>query len=185
MAVFQKKSITRLVSRQAIQLARFCLLYHWISTWFSPLKKALLKQVYMYTLISVPSYTIEKYCELLPLPITIEALEVIVISKISHHFPNIIINEERLKLFDSDICRAQLKIFQIPHSATVRTFFQPKVNGGLGVRKPSLVYRASRVCHLICMLNHEDENIQFVAKNRNEMYPDRMTKITVLVIKLR
>ena len=35
-----------------------------------------------------------------------------------------------------EICRALRKIW---------TFFQPKVNGGLRVRKPSLVYGASRV----------------------------------------
>ena len=115
----------------------------------------------------------DKYCELLdnivaidlPIPIKVEALEVIAMSKISHHFANIIINEENLKLFDIALCRALRKIFLLPHSATVRTFFQPKVNGGLGVRKPSLVYQSSRITHLINMLDHEDENIKYVARN--------------------
>ena len=56
----------------------------------------------------------DEYCDLLnkiisidlPIPIKIESLEVIAMSKFSHHFPNIVINEDRLKLFDKEICFA-------------------------------------------------------------------------------
>ena len=43
--------------------------------------------------------------------------------------------------------------------------FQKKKSGGNGVRKPSRVYRSVRISHLENMLNHENENIRFVARN--------------------
>ena len=113
-----------------------------------------------------------KYCELLekivsidlPIPVKIEALEIIAMSKISHHFFNTYISEEQLTSFDRELSRTLRTIFKICHSVTVRTFFQKKINGGLVIRKPSIVYRASRVSHLILMLNHADQNIRFVAR---------------------
>ena len=47
----------------------------------------------------------------------------------------------------------------------MKACYQPKVKGGFGVRLPSIVYCTSRIAHLICMLNHEEENIRSVARN--------------------
>ena len=43
--------------------------------------------------------------------------------------------------------------------------FLKKQYGGLGIRKPSVVYRATRISFLFNMLNHENQNIQYVARN--------------------
>ena len=43
--------------------------------------------------------------------------------------------------------------------------FQKKKRLGIGVRKPSRVNRSVRISHLVNMLNHENENIRFVARN--------------------
>ena len=52
---------------------------------------------------------------------------------------------------------------------TIRACYQPEVKGCFGVRLPSIVYHASRIAHLISMLNHEEENIRFVARNSLEL----------------
>ena len=41
--------------------------------------------------------------------------------------------------------------------------------GSLGVRKPSIVYRATRINHLVKMLNNVDDNIRCVARNSLEL----------------
>ena len=57
------------------------------------------------------------------------------------------------------------KILSLNLSTTVRTCFQPKSKGGLRVRKPSIVYTATRIAHLVHMLDHPELNIHFVARN--------------------
>ena len=44
-------------------------------------------------------------------------------------------------------------------------YFQPKIRGGLGIRKPSIVYKATRIAHLLNMLNHQDINTRFTARH--------------------
>ena len=40
-----------------------------------------------------------------------------------------------------------------------------KQHGGLGIRKPSTVYGATRISFLVNMLNHDNDNIRYVARN--------------------
>ena len=47
--------------------------------------------------------------------------------------------------------------------------FLKKDKGGLGVRKPSLIYTAARPGFLVNMLNHSNENIRFVARKSLEL----------------
>ena len=42
--------------------------------------------------------------------------------------------------------------------------FLKKQHGGLGIKKPSIIYRATRN-FLIKMLNHPDNNFRFIARN--------------------
>ena len=100
-----------------------------------------------------------------PVSIKIEALEVIALSKIVHHFANTHFNEDQLNELDTLLTKTIRSILCLNHSTTVRTCFQPKWKGGLGIWKPSIVYRSTRITHLLAMLNHQEVNIRFVARN--------------------
>ena len=100
-----------------------------------------------------------------PVSIKIEVLEVIALSKIVHHFANTCFNEDQLNELDTLLTKTIHSILCLNHSTTVRTCFQPKWKGGLGIRKPSIVYRSTRITHLLAMLNHQEVNIRFVARN--------------------
>ena len=76
-------------------------------------------------------------------------------------------SEEKISEFDEVLIKCLRRIFGI--GDTIRACYQPKVKGGFGVRLPSIVYRASRIAHLISMLNHEEDNIRSVARNSLEL----------------
>ena len=80
------------------------------------------------------------------------------------------ISEEKISEFDKVLIKCLRRIFGIGDTITIRGCHQPKVKkGGFGVRLPSIVYSASSIAHLISMLNHEEENIKFVARNSLEL----------------
>ena len=85
----------------------------------------------------------------LPLALKLEALESVVMSKIQHHFPNTNISEELLQEFDKAQTSFLRHLFDIYTNTTVRTCYMRKQLDGLGVRKPSIVYRATRINHLV------------------------------------
>ena len=101
----------------------------------------------------------------LPLALKIEALGIIALSKIEHYFPNVNFTEENLAELDKVLTACLRKMFNIYTNTTVRTMFMKKQYGGIGIRKPSTVYRATRISFLVNMLNHEDDNIRYVARN--------------------
>ena len=101
----------------------------------------------------------------LPLALKIEALNSMALSKIEHSFPNINFTEDNLAELDKVLTSCLRKMFNIYTNTTVRTMFTKKRHGGLGIRKPSFVYRATRISFLVGMLNHEDDNIRYVARN--------------------
>ena len=94
-----------------------------------------------------------------PIVIKLEALEVIALAKISITF--------RTAISQKPSCRSSTscirKIFNLNHSTATRSFFQPKMRGGLGIRKLSIIYKATRIAHLSNMLNDQDINIKFIA----------------------
>ena len=71
--------------------------------------------------------------------------------------------------FDKVLIKRLQCIFGIGDTVAIRACYQPKVKGSFGIRLPSIVYHASRIAHLISMLNHEEENIRFVARNSLEL----------------
>ena len=101
----------------------------------------------------------------LSLALKLEALECMAMASIQHYFANTYIDEDHLHKFDKVLTAFLRKSFSIYTNTTVRTMFQKKKSGGIGVRKPSRVYRSVRISHLVNMLNHENENIRFVARN--------------------
>ena len=103
---------------------------------------------------------------MLPLALKIEALECIAMAKIQHHFPNTYINDETINEFDRALTSFLRRVFDLNHSTTVRSMFVKKHFGGIGIRKP---YRTTRICHLLKMLNHPNENLRFIARNSLEI----------------
>ena len=101
----------------------------------------------------------------LPLALKIEALNSMALSKIEHFFPNINFTEDNLAELDEVLTSCLRKMFNIYTNTMVRTMFTKKQHGGLGIRKPSFVYRATHISFLVCMLNHEDDNIRYVTRN--------------------
>ena len=87
------------------------------------------------------------------------------LAKVEHHFCDTYITEEQLNEFDRAITSCLRKIFNINNNTTVRTMFTKKQKGGLGIRKPSIIYRATRINFLIKMLNHPDLNFRYVARH--------------------
>ena len=101
----------------------------------------------------------------LPLALKIEALGTMALTKIEHHFCNTYITEEELNEFDRAFTSCLRKIFNINNNTTVRTRFMKKQKGGLGIRKPLIIYRATRINFLIKMLSHPDLNFRYVAQH--------------------
>ena len=126
---------------------------------------------------SQPNDLLQKYKELLsnienrlsPIALKIEALECIAMANIQHHFANTYINDETINEFDKALTSFLRRIFALNHSTTVRSMFLKKHVGGIGIRKPSIVYRTTRFCYLFKMLNHQDENLRFIARNSLEI----------------
>ena len=84
--------------------------------------------------------------------------------KISHHFSNTRLNEKQLDELDDKVISTVKRLFQLYPKSSGKAFFVDKLNGGLGIKRPSHVYRAARISNLMKMLNHEEENIRFIAR---------------------
>ena len=87
---------------------------------------------------------------------------------IEHHFVNVQLTEENLEVLDKALKNFLQKLFDLNMNTTVRTMFLKKDKGGLGVRKPSLIYTTARIGFLVNMLNNSNKNIQFAARNSLE-----------------
>ena len=86
---------------------------------------------------------------------------------IEYHFANFQLTQENLEVLDKALKDFLRKLFDLNTNTTVRTMFLKKDKGGLGVRKPSLIYTAARIGFLANMLNHSNENIRYVARTEN------------------
>ena len=101
----------------------------------------------------------------LPLALKIEAIGMMGISKIEHHFSNTYMTERQLQNFDKGLVSCLRRIFNLNINTTIRTFFIMKQQGGIGVRKPSIIYRATRINFLAKMINHSGKNFRYIARN--------------------
>ena len=95
----------------------------------------------------------------LPIPLKLSAFNNMALAKILHHFDNTRIEEQQLGEMDS-----RRDMFGLYPKTTDKVFFIGSLQGGLGIKKPSNVYRATRIANLVNMLNHEEENIRYIAR---------------------
>ena len=79
----------------------------------------------------------------LSLALKIKALQHVAMETIEHHFINVQLTEENLEVLDKALKNFLQKLFDLNTYTTVRTMFLKKDKGGLGVRKPSLIYTAA------------------------------------------
>ena len=86
------------------------------------------------------------------------------LAKILHHFDNARIEEQQLGEMDSKVSCVVKNMFGLYPKTTDKVFFIGRLQGGLGIKKPSNVYRATRISNLVNMLNHEEENIRYIER---------------------
>ena len=106
---------------------------------------------------------------MLPLALKTEALECIAMAKIQHQLPSTYINDETINEFDRALTSFLCRVFDLNHSTTVRSMFVKKHFGSIGIHKPSIACRTTRICHLFKMSNHPNENFWFIARNSLEI----------------
>ena len=107
----------------------------------------------------------------LPIPLKLSAFNNMALAKISHHFENTKIEEKQLEELDSKITKTVKEMFDLYPKSSDKIFFVNRLlgGGGLGIKRQSNVYRATRVSNLIKMLNHDEENIQYLARKSLEL----------------
>ena len=106
---------------------------------------------------------------MLPIPLKLSAFNKMTLAKISHHFENTRIEEKQLEELDSKITKTIKEMFDLYPKSSDKIFFVNRLLGGLGIKRPSKVYRATGVSNLIKMLNHDEENIQYLARKSLEL----------------
>ena len=79
----------------------------------------------------------------LPIPLKLSAFNNMALAKILHHFDNTRIEEKQLEELDKKIICVIRSMFGLYPKATDKVFFVGRLHGGLGVKKPSNVYRAA------------------------------------------
>ena len=99
-----------------------------------------------------------------PIPLKLSAFNNMALAKILHHFDNTRIEEQQLGEMDSKVSCVVRDMFGLYPKTTDKVFFIGRLQGGLGIKKPSNVYRATRIANLVNMLNHEEENIRYIAR---------------------
>ena len=85
----------------------------------------------------------------LSLSLKIEALQHVDMATIEHHFVNAHFTEENLEVLDKALKNFLWKLFDLHTNTAVRTMFLKKDKGGLGVRKPSLIYTVAQIGYLV------------------------------------
>ena len=105
----------------------------------------------------------------LPIPLKLSAFNNMALAKISHHFENTKIEEKQLEELDTKITKIVKEMFDLYPKSSDKIFFVNRLLGGLGIKRPSNVYRATRSSNLIKMLNHDEENIRYLARKSLEL----------------
>ena len=113
-----------------------------------------------------------KYISDSPLPIgaKIEAINTILMSKLTFYFSNITFSEKRLQDMESLIVNAVRQWLRLNKSSTRAFMFTPKKLGGLGILKPSTLYKAKKILFIISVLNSDDQNVRILARKSLELH---------------
>ena len=101
-----------------------------------------------------------------PLPVSakIEAINTILMSKISFYFSNMHFPDILLHNLESAIVYEVRSWLTLNNSSTRSFMFLPRKLGGLGILKPSTVYYAKRVSFMLSVLNSDDLQVRETAR---------------------
>ena len=101
-----------------------------------------------------------------PLPIAakIEAINTILISKLSFYFANMHFPDNILYQIESCIVYEVRQWLALNNSSTRSCMFLPRKHGGLGILKASTLYYAKRVSFLLSVLNSDDQQVRESAR---------------------
>ena len=105
----------------------------------------------------------------LPLSLKVCALNNMALAKVQHHFNNTRIEENVLESTDTFLTKTVREMFMLYNSTTRDAIYLPRLNGGLGVKLFSAVYRCCKVAFIIKMLNHSVEAFKRIARSSLEL----------------
>ena len=113
-----------------------------------------------------------KYISDSPLPVgaKIEAINTILMPKLMFYFSNITFSEKRLQDMESLIVNAVRQWLRLNKSSTRAFMFTSKKHGGLGILKPSTMYKAKKISFIISVLNSDDQNVRILARKSLELH---------------
>ena len=100
----------------------------------------------------------------------IEAINTILMAKLMFYFSNITFSEKRLQDMGSLIVNAVYQWLRLNKSSTGAFMFTPKKHRGLGILKPSTMYKAKKIAFIISVLNSDDQNIRIIARKSLELH---------------
>lgn len=106
----------------------------------------------------------------LPLNRKIEAVNIIVSSKLNFYYSNVQFTEKLLNQLESRIVGFVRETLKLNTSSTRSQIFTPRKQGGLGLLKPTTMYHAKRVSFLLSVLNSDDQHVRAVARSSFKLH---------------
>ena len=107
---------------------------------------------------------------LLPSSAKLEAINVVLMSKLVFYFSNLLLHEKDLKVFEDNIVSYARHWLGLNSSSTRAYFFTPKSRGGLGVMNPRIMYYAKFLSFHLSVLNSDDEVVRTTARHSLELH---------------
>ena len=101
----------------------------------------------------------------LPLLMKLEAIGQIALSRIQHWFSNVHLMCKTLSELNDRIVLSVRKWLGLSNHTTGDIIFHSKQEGGLGVPNIEWIYNATRLSHLINMLNSDDNTVRELARS--------------------
>ena len=91
-------------------------------------------------------------------------------SELMFYFSNITFSEKRLQDMESLIVNVVRQWLRLNKSSTRAFMFTPKILGGLGILKPSTMYKTKKISFIISVLNSDDQNVRTLARKSLELH---------------
>ena len=100
----------------------------------------------------------------LPLALKCSAFNNLALAKVLHHFYNTRLPENLLDSMEKHLVSTIREMLKLYKSTSQLAIFLPRENGGLGIKKLSIVYYTTRIAFLVNILNHNVDNFRFLAR---------------------
>ena len=115
----------------------------------------------------------------LPTSAKIEAINVMCTSKISFYFPNLLFSEKDLMSIENSIVSLVRQWLGLNSSSTRSFFFTPRVQGGLGIINPRVMYYAKHMSFALATLNSDDISVRNTARESLNLHMTKRKAVSV------